>query len=115
MGKRLLPVFHGLVFCKYRSNGLCRDGSPYKNREFLAVTDMGDLETYDQAKTEAGNADQAVAGDIYHKNPPVSSGLLDKFVNDGNHGIGFRALLCNHREPLSVIHIQDLVPDYHPD
>jgi hypothetical protein len=57
LGFSLFLRFEHLVFSKNRSNGPCRYRPPDKGREFPAIVDMGELETDNEPKAEAGNAD----------------------------------------------------------
>jgi hypothetical protein len=56
----LFPGLERLVFGKHRRDGLRGYGAAYQRRKFSHVVDMCNLETDNQAKTEAGDYDQGI-------------------------------------------------------
>jgi hypothetical protein len=55
--EKLFFGFQRFVLREYRCDGSCGYGSPHQFGEFPAVVDMGNLETDDKPKAEAGDGD----------------------------------------------------------
>jgi hypothetical protein len=110
----LIFWFEHLVLREHGCNGFGRDATPHKLGELAAVVDVCDLEADDQPEAEAGDADERVTDNVDHFSS-LLSGLPLKFIDNGDHGIGIKALFCQHHETLGIIHDEELVAKDHTD
>jgi hypothetical protein len=111
--KKLFLCFEHFEFCQNGSYGFCGYRPPDKGCKFTTIVDVGQLETDNKSEAEAGDADKGITDDVNHANPPLS--LPREFIDDRNHGIGIRTLLCYYHKPPCIIHNQELVSEDHPD